>query len=178
MKRYGDWAPTRFDSRGLALPDQQDWIVHPCGTNRDADALTRSNFHIACRDLEMLDPEGEDHEVHRFGHWACGWLEIIIVRPDTRCAEDAKETESALNNYAVLDDEDFCLEEESEANEAWKNCYSDRERLEYIRDHWRDFEHCQAKWAHDEQGRRDAWMALLANVRGRWFGGIPSELIG
>lgn len=164
MQRYSKFRPTGFDAKGLGLDDKQGWLVHPCGTNRDADALTRSNFEVSVRDLEKLCLNGEDYEVHRFGHWACGWFEIIIVRPDTACAKDARDTETALANYPVLSDEHFSETEQTEANETWANCYTDRQRLEYIRENESQFEF------------RD-WLDLLGCVRGKYFAGYASDLL-
>lgn len=108
MQTYSKFRPTQFDPQGLALPDNQEWLTVPCGRNRDSDALTRSNFRCA---LEMLGGEGDDVEIHRFGHWANGWFEIILVKPDTSAAKIAFEIEDSLENYPVLDEEDFSEEE-------------------------------------------------------------------
>ena len=46
--------------------------------NRDSDTLTRSNFISAMNELG-----GEDSynvKILRFGHWACGWWEMIAVK--------------------------------------------------------------------------------------------------
>jgi len=175
MKRYAEFKPTGFDCKGLGLDDQQDWLVHPCGTNRDANALTRSNFEVSVRDLEKLDPDGNDHEVHRFGHWACGWFEIIIVRPETPCAADAESTEAGLADYPVCCDSHFSETEEQEALKTWQNCYNDRERLEYIRDNWSQFDSCRGQYNRD---KCEGWRRLLANVRGKDFCGYASDLLG
>ncbi len=166
MQAYKTFRPTACDAPGLAADtyDIGDWLVS-LGTNRDACALTRSNFRVHQRDLERLDPNGEDHQVHRFGHWANGWFELILVRPGTACAEDAKSTESALADYPVLDESDFSELEQEEANATWLNCYKPSERLEYIRDNRNQFSF------HD-------WQDLLANVRGTYFSGHASEMCG
>jgi len=104
MQTYGEYSPTGFDAKGLGLPDQRDWFVF-IGQNRDSDALERSNFTVATLTLEGIDPDGEDHEIHRFGHWACGWLEIIIVRPGSMASSEAEDMSAALADYPVLDDE-------------------------------------------------------------------------
>ena len=117
MQRYRDYAPTEFDARGLALEDQGDWYV-VTGRNRDSDILTESNFDAA---LACLGGESDDVEVHRFGHWACGWLEIILVRPDTEAEATARALRARLENYPMLDESDFCEREYAEYNEAWIN---------------------------------------------------------
>jgi len=161
MQTYSQFRPTGFDARGLSLPDQQNWLVAPCGRNRDSDALTESNFRCC---LKALGGESDTVEVHRFGHWACGWLEIIIVQPGSDAERIANEIESSLADYPVLDDMDFSELENEQANEVWRNCYRPKERIAYIRKHRSQFEF---------QGIRD----LLGCVRGNYFAGYASELL-
>jgi hypothetical protein len=121
MQTYRDFAPTGFDARGLALPDNQDWLVVPCGRNRDSEALERANFDAA---LEILGGESETVEVHRFGHWACGWLEIIIVDPSRE--SEVRDIEAALASYPVLSDDKHSEYESEEYEEDWRG-YGERE---------------------------------------------------
>jgi hypothetical protein len=104
MKTYSEYRPTQFDTAGLALDDKQDWLVAPCGRNRDSNLLDESNWDCLVRLLEACDPEGNDHEIHRFGHWACGWFEIVIIRPGSACEKEAADCEAALADYPILDD--------------------------------------------------------------------------
>mgnify|MGYP003117738496 CR=1 FL=1 len=114
MRLYREFQPTGFDHRGLGLRDQQDWLVVPVTRNRDSGPAEESNWETA---LKMLDPDDdcEDMETHSFNHWACGWFEIIIVKPGTKAAEVAEDIESALADYPLLGDED-CSEREWEAH--------------------------------------------------------------
>jgi hypothetical protein len=162
MKTYSQFRPTGFDSTGLGLPERQSWLVLPCGRNRDSDCLTESNFHTA---LALLGGESESVEVHRFGHWANGWFEIIIVDPtDAARVSTAQEIESSLDDYPILDENDFSEREETAANETWEHCYSVSQRIEYIRANRSQFEF---------RGFAD----LLGSVRGKYFGGYASELL-
>jgi len=106
MITYKEYAPTQFDREGLGLESKQDWLVF-IGQNRDSDALERSNYTCAVESLEAVDPENLDHKVHSFGHWACGWLEVVIVRPETAAHKVAEEIEACLASYPVLDDSHF-----------------------------------------------------------------------
>lgn len=128
MQAYKDFRPTGFDPRGISLPDQQNWLVLPCGQNRDSNALDRSNFECA---LEELGGESDAVEIHRFGHWACGWFEIIIVDPASEKAAIAFEIEAALENYPVLNEEHFSELEYSEVSDYWARM-SVRDRIEYL----------------------------------------------
>lgn len=103
MQRYSEFKPTPYDSRGLHLPDQQDWFVLPTTQTRDSDAVDRSNFRTA---LELMGGESETVEVHRFGHWACGWFEIIIIHPSLYDKAVA-EIVDPLESYCILDEDDM-----------------------------------------------------------------------
>lgn len=131
MQTYSEFRPTAFDSRGLGLSDQQNWLLAPCGVNRDSDALTRSNFRCC---LAALGGESETVEIHRFGHWGAGWFEVILIDPvDAARVKVAEGIEASLADYPVLDEQDFGEEETQEANEVWARCYRAKERIAYIR---------------------------------------------
>ncbi len=118
LTRYADWAPTGFDAKGLherdlnGNGDRSDWRVLPVSRTRDSDPAEDSNFTAA---LELLGGEGDHVEVHRFGHWGPGWIEIILVDPeDDRAIEAAGEIACRLEDYPLLDEDD-CSRREYEA---------------------------------------------------------------
>lgn len=165
LKQYQNWAPTPQDVRGLSCDDRQDWYVAPVIRTRDSLALERANFDAAYRSLVAVDLQGEDHEVHRFGHWGPGWYEIILVRPNSRAYHEAVRLQASLQDYCALDEDLWSEYEWSDANEAWKHCYNDRQRIEYIRENRRDFEF------HD-------FADLLGCVRGQYFCGDTTRMAG
>jgi len=128
MQCYSKFAPTPFDPRGAHLDDdRQDWLVAPCGLNRDSGILDRANFEAL---RALLEEHAEDHELHRFGHWACGWFEIIIVRPGSAAEKAGLDAEARLADYPVLDDDRYSELEYEEATEAWCSLsIADRIRL-------------------------------------------------
>ena len=135
LQRYGDFAPTPFDNKGAFLDsDRQNWLIAPASQTRDSGPLDRSNYTAQLAAIEEVDPEGENHEEHRFGHWGPGWFEIVIVRPDSPCANVAAEIQGSLEDYPVLDEESFCELEEEEANETWNNCFNLSERIDLCRE--------------------------------------------
>jgi hypothetical protein len=120
MKPYKNHRPTGFDRAGAFLDeDRQEWLVVNVSRNRDSDCLAESNFQTF---LEGLGGESDNVEVHRFGHWACGWYEIILI--DAK-AEDivalAQEMEDALENYPVLDEQDLSKRENEAEQESWES---------------------------------------------------------
>lgn len=126
MQTYSRYAPTQFDTRGLALDNQQDWLVAPVGINRDSGALDKANWD---EQFALLGGESDDVELHRFGHWACGWYEIVIVRPDTAAATKAADIEERLADYPCLSEDRWSRYENEEASEWWA-AMSLRERAE------------------------------------------------
>jgi hypothetical protein len=105
LPTYRTWKPTGFDTPGLGLEERQDWLVGPCSRNRDSEALTRSNWDVFERELDAVDPTG--YEVHRFGHWANGWFEIVLVKPDSKAYERACELACFLADYPILDESHY-----------------------------------------------------------------------
>lgn len=130
MQTYADYAPTGFDTQGAFLPAQQTWLVVPVGQNRDSDLLSQSNFD---QTLKMLGGESDTVEVHRFGHWACGWCEIIIVQPDTDAAAIAEEIENSLADYPVLSESDYSAREYASYTEQWSSWGCREFRSELVR---------------------------------------------
>ena len=121
METYKSFRPTQFDSAGLALPDQQDWLVAPVSQTRDSEALSRANFQAT---LEALGGESDTVQVHRFGHWGPGWFEIIIIDPtDSARVKIAEGIESGLADYPVVDDELFSRLEDEDCAATWENWY-------------------------------------------------------
>jgi hypothetical protein len=133
MKRYSGWKPTQFDSAGLACTDKQDWFVAPCGRNRDSGDLEESNWAAQCSVLDVVDSEGADHEIHSFNHWACGWFDIMLIRPDTVAFKLADELEDQLADYPILNEDDYSRRECESAEEGWRNA-SLKERMQACRD--------------------------------------------
>ena len=64
--------------------------------SRDSDILSESNWEVA---LERLGGESDTVEIHRFGHWACGWWEALCVQAGSQQQEEAGEIESDLEAY-------------------------------------------------------------------------------
>lgn len=100
------------------------------GQSRDSDAMERSNFECG---LKLLGGESKDVQVHRFGHWGCGWFEQILIQPTaTDTIAIAEKTLDELLKYPVIDEEHFCGLEYEEATELWQQL--DRsEKVDYCK---------------------------------------------
>ncbi len=109
--------PSDFDSRSnycgeTEFPELDALLTQ----SRDSDVLTRSNFECA---LEQLGGESDSVEVHRFGHWACGWWEVIAVKRGTPEYKIAEDIEASLADYPILNESHYSELEWDEAQEYW-----------------------------------------------------------
>ncbi len=142
-----------------------DYCVGPV-RHRDSDDLTESNFHTALK--ELGDDDGDETEtvfIVRAGHWAVGWIEWIAVHKDDKAAvAKLTEIEASLEQYPVLDEDDWSERESKSANETWSNCYDDKERLGYIRENPDQFDF-------------NSWSDLRSVVKGEYFTGYASKLL-
>lgn len=134
LDTYATFAPTGFDRSGAFLPERQHWFVVPLSRTRDCGPLDDSNFETALAMLEDVDPDGEHYEAHSFGHWACGWFEIILVDPQHPATVEAAEgIAAALEDYPVLDEHDYSERQYEALNEAWQ-WLSMRDRIQLCAD--------------------------------------------
>lgn len=133
LTAYKDWAPSRYDAKGLGLPEHQDWLVVMLKSDHDDDPLTESNWHVLTEELEGYDEEDcPSHEVHRFGHWTSSF-DLLLVNPENEGAVDfAREAIASLEGYPVLNDEDYFERRQKAADEAWAY-WSNQERAEKMR---------------------------------------------
>ena len=84
--------------------------------------------------LERLGGESEDVEIHRFGHWACGWWEALTVRKGSEAEKEALEIESELESYPVLNEDHWSEAQSDEAERIWRDHFCARERIQYLRE--------------------------------------------
>lgn len=88
----------------LGNTDIKDMLVF-LGRNRDSGLLDNSNFEVA---LNSLGGESDNIQIHRFGHWACGWFELILINPKAEdIIKQCEDMLNALSDYPVLNDEDY-----------------------------------------------------------------------
>lgn len=109
-------------------PDRLDWIVGPVGRHRESALVDECNFDVALSRFLEVDPDGVDHDVIRFGHFAVGWIEELITRPGSRCAELAAEMRAALDTHPVLDDDALSERECELESDNWPEIIGDLRR--------------------------------------------------
>ena len=162
----GAMRPSAFDSRAnfawhIDPADVAEWCIVLSRT-RDSDELAESNFACAHAAIRAIDADHVD--IHRFGHWACGWIEYLCVRAGTAAYTEGERIAQKLDDYPVLNEDDWSEREQKTADTIWRDCYTWRERVKYIHKYRSQFDF------------RD-WRELRAVVRGDYFIGYASELI-
>lgn len=111
--------------------------------SRDSSIMENSNYELILWELlglaEPFDKLRDDGEPYvydfRAGHWACGWVEAIIIRQDApkQIIERAQEIEAALADYPVYSDEDYYLEQMKEIHRYW-NDINISERIYWLKE--------------------------------------------
>jgi len=141
------------------IPDNC-WLI-VLSRHRDSDTLIRSNWETA---LQELGGESKNVQIFRFGHWACGWYEVLGVRENTDKATIGENIQTRLEDYPILDEEDYSRQEQEEALDVWEHCYTTKDRIEYIR-------------ANRDYFSFYDFSDLRKNVNGELFSGYASELL-
>ena len=100
------------------------WFIGPVGHHRDSDLVEESNWDTMIAAYRAIDPDEQDHEVHRFGHFAVGWVEEIAYRPGSAVAAEADRLRARLEDYPILDDDAHSQMECDAASEAWSSWQS------------------------------------------------------
>lgn len=131
--KLANWShngPTAVDSRANYMGDDlSDLLRAPVSRTRDSDLLDESNFATA---LDLLGGESDTVRVHRFGHWACGWYELLLIDPrDTVAVGIAEKLADRLASYPVLNEDHFSDLEWSTATRYWDDM-SLRDRIDAL----------------------------------------------
>jgi len=158
-------------------PDWPDYYSAGVGRSRESDCLEESNFHamlsalgitsFMCDDGSVTEGESRTAFVVREMHWAVGWVEwIAIHKSDERALRIADDCRQRLDDYPILDEEDFSRREDHECELTWSQCFSPSDRIRKLR----------------EDGCTKGFRELRAAVNGDWGSAAqllsqPSEII-
>lgn len=175
----GEWltkAMKRPDNFGYFGDDKDTmfvtWALGPVIEHRDSDVLDRSNAAALRKFLASDESLADDWRITNCSHWAVGHVDHLSFR----ALEDDKKTPTRIarilcawfeylrEQYPIADEDLHSEMETEEADRVWKECYSRKERLDYIRKHRSQFDF------------RDM-CDLLGCVRGAYFLGYASELL-
>ena len=107
-----------------AHDDPEHWAIGPIIETRDSSLIEKTNARALEAALRAR-PEFEDEwEVHRFGHWAVGWVHHLSLRvlddagAPTPVLRFLVEWERKLDGYPVADEEALCEAEYEAAIES------------------------------------------------------------
>lgn len=128
MIKLGKFNPTPFDRPTRAVlsgvdESYSDWMLLLTRT-RDSDSVTEVNFRVACEafdiNVDSTQQLGNGAVCLRFGHWACGWYECLVIDSnDLNAMDKANDIETRLAIYPVLSDDRLSAYEWEESYEAW-----------------------------------------------------------
>lgn len=105
---------------GISLDHPQaTWEIGPVGHHRDSDLVEESNWDSMLASYAAADPDGKDYEVHRFGHFAVGWIEEVAYRPGSKVSEVAATLRDCLKGHPILDEEALGRAEMEAVQENW-----------------------------------------------------------
>lgn len=125
---WDNFSPPMGESSAQFKARAKEWAVL-LTRNRDSHDLEESNFETALQLLGYGD-DNKDVQVERFGHWACGWWEALCVKIGTTSYTTAMEIQERLDNYPVLDEEDFTRRELDHAQLLWRDWMGLKEKVE------------------------------------------------
>lgn len=93
-----------------------DYYIVACKSDSDQTVLQESNFAVA---LEELGGASDTVICACFKHFACGYFDLLLVHEsDDKALELADELVDRINNYPVLDDDDYSERELNRYDEA------------------------------------------------------------
>ena len=147
---FKDYAPSGWDGKlggsgsNVMFWDREranslmNWIVAPVINTRDTSdgSLQKSNWETLKKWLKKNSPEGRGWSIESFGHWACGYYEIIIAKPGTKAYKIVEKASEKMEDYPALDDFDWSNCEYEAAEECWTHL-SIKDRMYYIKNHSR-----------------------------------------
>jgi hypothetical protein len=155
----GNWKQNRDFAWHVRYDDpRNETAVHCALYTRDSDPLTLSNASQIEKALQEADPRGLSWHMERHNHWAVGWLEVAILYPWRKNGKTTTAWRTfcglmeSLEQYPVLDDEDYyqrvedetvepCLQEVAHEAERYANNELDILDIDVTADHVRDFMH-------------------------------------
>ena len=99
------------------------------GRSRDSGLLETSNWEVGQTEFKQFD---SGWEVFGFNHWACGWIDELMVHEDAPEAVLilAANIHGQLEAYPILDEEDHSNREYKAAEEGIAEAYKSYKRLD------------------------------------------------
>jgi hypothetical protein len=106
-----------------------DYLIY--SQTRDSSILSEVNYELIFSELKRLDKENAYD--FRASHWACGWIEYILIKKDSPqpLKDKAAEIIQSLSDYPILDDQVYSDTQYDAMFKYWKE-ESLHGRIDYI----------------------------------------------
>jgi hypothetical protein len=123
--------PTSWDSLANFVGEKpKGYSVY--SRNRESSILENTNFEEF---LKRLNGESEWVTIVRHRHWACGWIEYLMLKEDAphTLIETAIQITKELDAYPILN-EDLYTEAQLDSMQTYWDNLSIKERIDYCKD--------------------------------------------
>lgn len=118
LETYDGFKPTGFDSHICSELDS--FYIAPVSISRDASTLAQCNWDVVTEDI-LNRARHDETEIHRFGHWGCGWFEMLLIHPsDIDALKCADEWACSLEQYPIADEDKLSEREYEAACDYWE----------------------------------------------------------
>ena len=84
--------------------EHEGWLV-TLGRSRDSDQIVRSNWRYLTGEAMRQWPD--DVAIESMGHWAVGWVEYMLVKPDSPAVKFMSDWRDVLDIYPIANDDDY-----------------------------------------------------------------------
>jgi len=126
LRKHGGDCDRAWWSRHDSREDPDIWLTLPISANnRGDDDLAVSNFETARKLIEAVSAFGTDY---RCDAWPGGVIETLTIRADDAGAvREADRVISSLQDYPVLDEEDYSEREWESNHPSETECYAEED---------------------------------------------------
>lgn len=101
---------------------------------RDSGLIERANWKSFVARLDEIGSErAACYEIVHCRHWACGWIDFLVINPRNKKMIDlAEKILAGLEDYPIIDDDSYYRMLYDAAATFWDSCNID-ERIEYCK---------------------------------------------
>lgn len=124
----GTWADIAALAASVGATPETVGLLGCVSTHRDMPAAYATNQAVALEWLAEADQEGTAHAVHRFTHWAVGWIDYVVVNTQRQAVtEVCADIMQRIEAYPLLDENQSCIAEWEANHPATGECYADED---------------------------------------------------
>jgi hypothetical protein len=108
VTEYVHYCNTNGQPTGYHDNDGDELLMTGIVHTRDSDALVRSNFVSIFNHLKDLSNKNNlelGPDILRFGHWACGWVEYLVIPKNDILVKETEQILNKLDDYPVFDED-------------------------------------------------------------------------